>query len=218
MGKDPQDLPGLDPFRCSRRNFIIMGHRAVSDGSIFLNDLCGASGRWDGLARALSSGLFLSHDMRRDTSIHLLLLGPPDPPKVISIDGARVKYLNPDERASAALMRKNLRTKLGEDAGTTLRTSPGIHLTRGGLETILDRIDGPVFLLHESGEDLTDCMVNGDMGEGPWNFFLSDDMEFTDKELSLLRSRASGVLSVSPLSLHTYQAMILVHNALDRFG
>ncbi|MBN1540398.1 MAG: tRNA (pseudouridine(54)-N(1))-methyltransferase TrmY, partial [Candidatus Thermoplasmatota archaeon] len=90
----------------SKRNYLMIAHRARSDDNIHLNDLCGASGRWDGVVRAITSALFLSHSMRRDTAVHILLLGPDDPPKLLSVQGESVRYLNPDERASAALMKK----------------------------------------------------------------------------------------------------------------
>ena len=126
----------------SKRNFIVVAHRARSDGEIHINDLCGASGRWDGVARSITSALFLSHDMRRDTSIHILLMGPDDPPKLLSIDGSSVKYLNPDERACSALMKKCLKERLPEIMGSVIRPSPGISISRASLDEVLKSVLG----------------------------------------------------------------------------
>ena len=57
------------------RKFGIIGHRAQSSGKINLNDLAGSSGRIDVLARAINTGLFLSHGIRRDSEVILHLEG-----------------------------------------------------------------------------------------------------------------------------------------------
>lgn len=217
---DPPENPSIitDPFNCSRWNFIVIAHRALSDGNINLKDLCGASGRWDGIARCITSSLFLSHAMRRDTAIHMVLLGPSDAPKILSVIGADVKYLNPDERAASALMKKNLAIDLSDEIGKTIRTSPGIFQTRGDLEHILTRIDGTIIIMREDGEDLFSEDVIEKLGnEGSRSYFiLSDDREFTDDESAFLESNSDLKISVGPLSLHTNQTITVVHNAIDR--
>ena len=198
----------------SKRNFIVLAHRARSDGEIHLNDLCGASGRWDGIARSITSSLFLSHDMRRDTSIHILLLGPDDPPKLLSIDGSQVKYLNPDERACAALMKKCLKECLSGQAGTSIRPSPGISITRVSLEEVLKSIEGPLINLHEDGmviKDANDLPLGGDN----ITFLLSDDMNLTEEEALEVVERSDLTLSIGPKVLHTHMAIIVVHHLLD---
>lgn len=207
-------VEGSEPFHSSRRNFIILGHRAVSDGSINLKDLCGASGRWDGIARCITSALFLSHAMRRDTSIHIVLMGAGDPPKILTISGSSVKYLNPDERACSALMRKNLSIPISPDVGRSYRTSPGIYVTRGDLKTLLSELDGLQYLLDESGKDIGS--VNLDLDDGNLNFIMSDDRDFSVEDIETIEPMVDGTISVGPLPLHSYQAMIIVHNILDR--
>ncbi len=204
----------FDPFNISKRNFIVIAHRAVSNGNIQLNDLCGASGRWDGIARSITASLFLSHDMRRDTCIHILLLGPGDPPKVLTIEGLNVKYLNPDERACSALMKKNLSITIGEEMDRTVKTSPGIYITRGRLGSLLDRINGSIYLMKEGGLDAGE-VLGGKSDQEREYFILSDDREFEDDELKIIRKKATTELSVGPLPLHTYQTIVLVNNILD---
>jgi tRNA (pseudouridine54-N1)-methyltransferase len=204
-----------DPFNLSEKNFIVIAHRASSDGSINLKDLCGASGRWDGIARCITASLFLSHSMRRDTTIHIILKGPGDPPKILSVNGRNVKYLNPDERASSALMRKNLDINIGDTRGRSIRTSPGIHITRGDLALLLERIEGKLFLMNESGTTAWETLEDHE-STGRIFFALSDDMEFEEEELNALKSAAEGTLSVGPLSLHSYQVITILHNLMDR--
>ena len=70
-----------------------------------LNDLSGSGGRMDILARAINAAFFLSHDIRRDVEVAIVLLGPEDPPKTIRFLGSELKYLNPSERSTGGLIR-----------------------------------------------------------------------------------------------------------------
>lgn len=54
-------------------DFIILAHKAHTRPVFKLNDL--TSGRMDILCRCVNSALFLSHDLRRDVNIHLVLMG-----------------------------------------------------------------------------------------------------------------------------------------------
>ena len=69
------------------KDFIIIGHKAVT-GTFSLNDLPGAAGRMDILCRCVNAALFLSHDLRRDVRVFLVLKGEPSPPKLIRFDGS----------------------------------------------------------------------------------------------------------------------------------
>ena len=91
------------------RRFAVIGHRAPSSGKINLNDLAGSSGRLDVLARAVNTGLFLSHGIRDDTDIVLHLMGGPGPPRRIWFQGSRLRGVHPDERAIAGQIAKALR-------------------------------------------------------------------------------------------------------------
>jgi len=86
------------------RRFVVVGQNARTARDFPLDDICGAAGRWDLLARCVQGSLFLAHDLRRDSELVLVLLGGPDAPKVVRVSGERVKNLNPDERSTVALL------------------------------------------------------------------------------------------------------------------
>ncbi|MFO8051061.1 MAG: hypothetical protein R6V01_05110 [Thermoplasmatota archaeon] len=214
--REKNDLSGT--LNDSARNFTMVAHRARSDSGIALNDLCGASGRWDGVARSITSSLFLSHDLRRDTSVHVLLLGPDDPPKLMSVNGRDVKYLNPDERASSALMRKCLGPDLPSRMGSRLEPSPGITLTRADLASLLRSMDGSSFLLDESGETISKDGSPVLCERAPLHFILSDDQDLTEDERSLIDEHVDGTISLCEKVLHTNQAITVLHYLLDQEG
>ena len=87
------------------RNFIVVGHRAVTSPTISLNDLPGTGGRMDILTRCINAAFCISHDIRKNVEVTIVLLGPEDPPKTIRFVGSELKYLNPDERSTGALVR-----------------------------------------------------------------------------------------------------------------
>ena len=61
------------------RRFAVIGHRAMAQGKLPLNDMAGAAGRMDVLVRALMSSLLTSHGLRHDTEVVLHLMGGPGP-------------------------------------------------------------------------------------------------------------------------------------------
>ncbi len=211
----------MDPARIldgSARSFFVLAHRARTDGDFSLNDLCGAAGRLDGILRCINASLFLSHGMRRDTSVHALLMGDPDPPKVLSICGSEVRYLNPDERSTAALIKRALSIPLSLDHGTCVVSTPGIYVTRGDLAYILGMLHGGIFLLDEGGEDIWKLASDGILWDAGAHshFILSDDRDYTPDERISLEGASLRRFSVSPLILHADHAITVTHNFLDR--
>ncbi|MDD1765365.1 MAG: tRNA (pseudouridine(54)-N(1))-methyltransferase TrmY, partial [Methanomassiliicoccales archaeon] len=107
------------------RRYIVIGHRATTSGSFKLDDLCGGAGRLDILLRCINSAFFLSHTIRKDVEVFLVLRGQPSPPKTLRFVGSELKYLNPDERSTGALVRNALMQKITEEE----KSSPGIYIS-----------------------------------------------------------------------------------------
>lgn len=157
----------------------------------------------DILCRCVTSSLFLSHDMRRDVEIYLVLMGPPDPPATVLFSGEAVRYLNPDERSAGSLIKKALALPRGP---VFTGSTPGVMVRRGGLAKLLT--EHPFALLDESGEDIrkSACL--------PGNYLVSDHQNLMPDEAELVSSLPS--FSVGPLSLHAEHAITLVLNETDR--
>lgn len=191
------------------RRFIVLGHRAITSADFKLDDLCGATGRLDILLRCVNSAFFLSHGIRKDVEITLMLLGEPNPPKTVRIDGREVKYLNPDERSTAALIRNALLQK-GEGER---RCSPGIYVSERGYEEVLSNMskDSKMYYLHERGEDIR----TAELAEEP-AFVLGDDQDLTQVEEEILMRYDPKRLSLGPMSYHADHCITLVNNELDR--
>jgi len=191
------------------RRFVVLGHRAITSADFKLDDLCGATGRLDILLRCVNSAFFLSHGIRKDVEIVLLLLGEPSPPKTVRINGAEVKYLNPDERSTAALIRNALLQK-GEGER---KCSPGIYVSERSYQEVLSNLskESKIFYLREDGEDIRGAKLGGDN-----TFVLGDDQDLTRAEEEILMAYEPRKLSLGPISYHADHCITLVNNELDR--
>jgi tRNA (pseudouridine54-N1)-methyltransferase len=184
-------------------SFAIVGHLARTDGVFSLNDLPGSGGRMDVLCRCVNASLFLSHDMRRESDCYLVLCGEPAAPKTIRFSGTAVRSLSPDERSAASLIKKALDLTVGREFR---EAAPGVSVRKGGLERLMAE---QVFaVLDEKGDDIRSAEIL------PAAFILSDHLNFTDDEKSLIKHCPR--YSVGPACLHADHTITVVHNELDR--
>jgi len=199
------------PTGTGMRQFVIVGHDAPTTPDFSLDDLAGAAGRLDVLCRCVSAAFFLSHDIRKDVRVHLVL----GEEYTITIDGSSVRRLNPDERSTAALLRKALEEREEAIGHVPVETSPGITLTRRGFAPTLDDVsaDGAVVQLHEEGDPVVDSEPPADPV-----FVLSDHRDFTDEERETLADHADRRVSLGPHPLHANHAITVAHNYLDTDG
>jgi tRNA (pseudouridine54-N1)-methyltransferase len=157
----------------------------------------------DLVCRCVDAALSLSHGIRRDSEIHLILLGRPNPPKDVLIRGDSVRSLSPDERSTAALIRKALALPVGE---TFRESTPGVLVRRGDLAKVVSV--GGFAVLSEGGRDVRAGM------DLPASFILSDHLNFTGEEEVTLEGLPR--ISVGPRVLHANHAITVLQNELDR--
>jgi len=196
------------------RVFIVPGHRAVTGGDFTLNDLSGSTGRLDILLRCVNSAFFLSNGIRHDAELYLVLLGNPDPPKTIRFVGGELRYLNPDERSTAALVRTALMKKCG--AGW-MKSTPGIYIAKKGFEDVVQECagrGGEIVYLKESGEDPRKAGLAG----ADSVFVLGDQHDLTAEEEGILARFRHRTVSLGPRSLHTDHCITIINNELDRIA
>ena len=192
------------------RQFVVVGHEAPTTPEFSLDDLPGA-GRLDVLCRCVNSAFFLSHDLREDVRVRLVL----GDEYVVRFEGSELRRLNPDERSTAALVRGALEAREEAVGAMAANPSPGVYLRTGDFESALERVAGEATLveLHEDGAPVVDVDPPTDPA-----FVLSDHRDFADGEADLLAARADERLSVGPEPLHADHAITVAHNYLDTDG
>ncbi len=189
--------------------FVVIGHRATTSGDFKLDDITGGAGRLDVLIRCINSSFFLSHDIRRDVELYLVLQGPPFAPKTIRLVGSELRYLNPDERSTAALIRNALMQKVESEINST----PGIYVSNRSYRDVLSLLskEGKLIYLNEDGDDI----VEFDFPDDPV-FVLSDDRDLTEEEEEMLLKYEPDAISLGPISYHADHCITIVNNMLDR--
>ncbi len=189
------------------KRFVVVGHKAVTSGDFKLDDLSGSTGRLDILLRCVNSSFFLSHSIRRDVEVFLILQGPPNPPKTIKMVGSELRYLNPDERSTAALIRNALLKK------NHSRSSPGVYVSSQSYSSVIDDLSqrSQLVYLKEEGKDIHHVPLGEDV-----TFVLGDNQDLNEEEEDLLTEKGAGRVRVGPKSYHSDHCIIIALNEIDR--
>ncbi|MEM4702689.1 MAG: tRNA (pseudouridine(54)-N(1))-methyltransferase TrmY [Archaeoglobaceae archaeon] len=187
----------------------MLGNEAVT-GPFNLNDIPGA-GRMDILCRCVSQALFLSHSIRKDVEVYLLLLGKPDPPKVLKISSNELKRMSPDERNIAGHIRKAIGFKVSKN---WTETNSGIFIAKKNIKELLEELSEKfkIYYLREDGKDIREEIASI---KNPL-FILGDHLGVKKEEEDVILEFAEKILSVSKLSLMAEQCITIIHYELDR--
>lgn len=165
----------------------------------------------DAVAGVVTSAFLLSNGIRRDTEVDLLLLADPRRVLRVRLDGAGLKFLNPDERSTAALL-KNALAKFWARPDSQAEVGPGIEVTLTDRDRELRAfasLPGACWLVEDGNASLP-------RGDGGTTVILSDPYEPSPEERSFLKSLGLPKVSLGPHSLHAAHCVVLVHNQLDR--
>jgi tRNA (pseudouridine54-N1)-methyltransferase len=193
------------------RQFLVIGHDAPTTPSFELDDIAGGAGRLDVLCRCVNSAFFLSHDIRESVRVHLVL----GDEFTVRFEGSELRRLNPDERSTAALIRRALETRDEAIGHMPAESTPGVSIRRMGFADALGDLarGATVVQLHEDGDPIVDVDAPSDP-----LFVLSDHRDFTDEEESLLAAAADARVRLGPELLHADHAITVAHNYLDTDG
>ena len=198
------------------RRFVVIGQKATASPEFSLVDIAGTSGRLDILLRCLRSALLVSHGLRRDTVVYLVLLGGPLAPRVLRVDGRHVRFIRPEERMLAILVQKALaRTPPDAEVGVWNEIRPGLAVARGGVETVLADLGTSMahaYVLEENARDLRD----GPLAYEDVAIFVGDHHGFDEPTRARLDALGATAIGVGPVSIHADDAITVVCNEMDR--
>ena len=125
------------------RNFLLYSRGGFTYGN-FRNLRDG--GRLDIVAHCLTSSFFLSHALRRDVVFHILLTGPPNPPKYIRVDGSKIHDVRCDEATWGEILKKVLSGK----------GHIGFEISTKSLQEVIKELskENEIYVLEEKGEEI----------------------------------------------------------------
>jgi tRNA (pseudouridine54-N1)-methyltransferase len=192
------------------RNFVIVGHKATTNPNFSLEDIPGTSGRLDILCRSVTAAFVISHGIRKDVCVYLVLLGG-EIPKTIQLRGETLRHLNPDERTTAALLKKALAMQATQE--WAMSTS-GIFVRTGGLAQVLGDLKAArLIYLREDGLDIRSLGAGALAGDAA--FILGDHTGMTPEEETMISGAGAEVISLGPTSLHADHCIVLINWFLD---
>ena len=192
------------------RTFIIVGHKATTSPNFSLEDIPGTSGRLDILCRSVTAAFVLSHGIRKEVCVYLVLLGG-EAAKTVQLKGETLRHLNPDERTTAALLKKALAVPA---APQWAMSTSGIFVRLGGLpELLADLKDARLIYLREDGADIGGQAFRERDGEPA--FILGDHTGMTAEEESLIEGAGAQVVSLGTTSLHADHCIVVLNWLLD---
>ncbi len=189
------------------RQFILYAKKAVTSPEFSLDDLPGSGGRMDLVARCICSALWISHALRRDTCIHVVACGSPNPPVVISFYGDTLRGVSPDERNIAAWIKKALSRK---------RKNPGIRIRKASFRQLIEELasEGTFFyILDEQGQAISDVELKEDSV-----FILGDHLGMPRNEEKFVERFEHEKISLGTTSYLASQCITMLHYELDKKG
>ncbi len=191
------------------REFILYARKAVTSSNFSLNDLPGSGGRMDLVARCVCNALWISHDLRRDSCIHVVAYGAPNPPRVISFYGSLLRDVTPDERNIASWIKKVQKAK---------NLNPGIRVRKLSFQQLIAELasDGRFFyILHERGRDIREVLPA--LKEDS-TFVLGDHLGLPAKEENFVTRFPHEKLSLGSTSYLASQCIAILNYELDRIA
>jgi tRNA (pseudouridine54-N1)-methyltransferase len=207
---EKQDERILSFITSKQRRFLLIANKAKTY-DFNINDLPGDGGRMDIVCRFVAQSLFISHGVRRDSCAIVILLGEPEPPKTIVVDGEKVRYMSPDERNIAGLIKKALKKSFGVEKDLWIESTPGVYVSSIEPKKLIERYCGKIIYLREDGDDIAKT------GEIEYaTFIIGDHIGVPNSLESYIISRAHKTISISPISLQADQCVVIIHNFLDR--
>jgi tRNA (pseudouridine54-N1)-methyltransferase len=189
------------------RVLVLVAERADPTGSAPLDDLPGAGGRFDLVARFVNAALLTSHGIREATDAVVLFTRAEPDPVAVRVQGGEVTGLRPDERSTAARVNAALE---GTAMPVWQAVDEGVEVRAVDLATLVDEAPGPLVRLHEEGEPLSAAPPAGG------TFVLGDQDGLAGEHRRVLDEAGARRISVGPVPLQADQVAAVLHNALDR--
>lgn len=197
------------------REFILRARKARTDPFFNLNDLPGSGGRMDLVARCISSALFISDNIRRDTNIHVVLEGPSRPPRTVSFYGNDLRGVHPDERNIASHIRIALDKGLNLREDEEIDISPGIKISKKSWESLVkEKIKiCKMFYLDKKGKDIREVKIED---YDHVCFLLGDHKGIPQKSEKLIKKLNIEKISLGKVTYFASHSIAIAHYELDR--
>ncbi len=185
------------------REFIYYSSKARTSGNFDTSELMSA-GRMDIVCNVIISVFFLSHKTREDVHLHLIFMGPPNPPMHLEF------VSNPEMPISkkdvAGLIKRMLyKCKPGQKN----EVFPGCFVEKKGFMQLVKELEQEgkrILILDKKGEDIRKAELNNSV------FVIGDHEGLPKKEIKRFKER----ISIGRETYFASQTVTIINNELDR--
>ena len=158
--------------------------------------------------------------MREDVKLHLILNGPPDPPKHIEIKTKTSKGIPETGKEAGSIdiskkdiggLIKRILYKYKKDKKTEVYK--GFFIEKKGLIKLIDELkDRKIYLLDKKGEDISKVKIENNP------IFIIGDHEGIPKKVKkyILKNKDVKPISIGPKMYFASHVVIILNNILDR--
>ena len=189
------------------RHFVYFSAKARTSGNFDMDNLMKA-GRMDIAIHVIIASFFLSNKLRDNVKLHLLLNGPPDPPKHLEFVSEEEMPISKKD-VSGLIKRMLYKYKKGRKE----RVFPGCYVEKKSFTSLLDEMTSEgkkIYLLDKRGKDIRDVKVDENSV-----FILGDHEGLPKKEFKVAKKNAE-LVNVGPQTYFASQVVVLIQNELDR--
>ena len=185
------------------RTFILFSEKGATSGNF--HDLKQA-GRLDIVAHSLISTFYLSNKLRDNIKFHLILNGPPDPPKHIEFN---IKEETSVSKKDIGTLLKNSLWKYKQ--GKKIEAFPGIFIEKKSFKDLLNEYKNQnLYVLDEYGQDISKIKFK----QNP--VLILGDHEGLPKQERKLAKKSAERISLGPNIYFTSQTITFLNIWLDR--
>ncbi len=193
------------------RVFVLWSH-GITSPEFRLNDLPSSGKRIDLVARSIISALWLSHSIRNDTIIYVVLNGAPEPPKTIVFHPG-IKRVAPDERSIALWIQKALAKYRGRRDKEWFELSNGIMISGRSFQDVIKSLSEDYekfYVLDEKGKDVGKVKLEKDAV-----YILGDHKGIPKNDMAFALRKGEKV-SLGKKSYLSSFSISVIHWLLDR--
>jgi tRNA (pseudouridine54-N1)-methyltransferase len=183
----------------SLHEFILYSRLGRTDANwLNLHD----AGRLDIAYECTITALFLSHAIRKDTTFHTILNGPPNPPLHLKIQGETLHDVRTDQQTWQQILKKVLSGK----------PHPGITLAKTSFETMIKTKakESQIYVLEEHGKDIANVTI----GNSP--IFILGDHVGLPKKVEGFALRYGEKISLGKKPYLAASCITILNYLLDR--
>ena len=166
------------------------------------------------IAQTIIAAFYVAKDLRDDVILHIVCEGPPEPPKIITLDSRPGFPLSGfDEGSTIAFLKQALARSAAMERHEIRCLGPGLQISRKSFENLARELSAthPTFILDKKGTDIRQSQLSGDAC-----FLLTDHIPMQKKTGHLLRRLGVKKLSLGPRMVFAAHCVAITHNELDR--